>query len=81
MKTTVEIPDALLDEARKFAARHGTTVRVLIIEGLRKTVAERNRGKAFRLRRASVEGNGLQPGIEDASWARVRAMAYERQGG
>ena len=33
MKTTVEIPDVLLGEARKIAARQQTTLRVLIIEG------------------------------------------------
>jgi hypothetical protein len=39
MKTTVEIPDALLDEARRMAAREGVPVRALIEEGLRAVVA------------------------------------------
>jgi len=81
MKTTVDIPDGLLDEARKVASRHGTSVRMLIIEGLRRTVAERRRASAFRLRRASVKGTGLQPGVEGASWERIREMAYEGRGG
>jgi hypothetical protein len=81
MKTTVEIPDSLLEEARKVASRHGTSVRMLIIEGLRRTVAERRRASAFRLRRASVKGTGLQPGVEGASWERIREMAYEGRGG
>ena len=43
MKTTVEISDALLDEARRAAARERTTVRALIEEGLRKVIKDRRR--------------------------------------
>lgn len=81
MKTTVEIPDTLLDEARKVAARQRTTLRVLIVEGLRRVVAERKRPGTFRLRRASFRGQGLQPGARDANWERIREMAYGDRGG
>lgn len=82
MKTTVEISDALLDEARKVAARDGTTLKVLIEQGLRKVVAERRRRSGgFRLRKASFKGTGLQPGVTGASWERIREMAYEARGG
>jgi hypothetical protein len=66
MKITVEIPDALLDEARKVASRHGTTLRVLIIYGLRRSIAERRRAPGFVLRNASVGGEGLQSTIDAA---------------
>ena len=82
MKTTVEISDSLLDEARKVATREGTTLKALIEQGLRKVVAERRqRAGAFRLRKASFRGHGLQPGVSDASWERIRDMAYEGRGG
>ncbi|HKU87203.1 MAG TPA: type II toxin-antitoxin system VapB family antitoxin [Casimicrobiaceae bacterium] len=81
MKTTVEIPDALLEEARKLAARHGTTLRVLIIEGLRNSIAERRRASPFKLRNASVTGEGLQPGIEPTDWNWIRQLTYEGCGG
>lgn len=81
MKITVEIPDALLEEARKVAARHRTTLRALIVEGLRNSIAERRRVAAFNLRNASVDGNGLQPGIEAADWSRIRELVYEGRGG
>lgn len=80
MKTTVEIPDHLLEEARKVAVRQRTTLRVLIVEGLQRVVAERKRPRAFRLRRASLPGQGLQSGIADANWERIREMAYEDRG-
>jgi Bacterial antitoxin of type II TA system, VapB len=81
MKTTVEISDALLEEAKKLAARQGTTVRALIEEGLRRVVAERRRPGAFRLRKATFKGNGLQPQAAGAPWERIRDLAYEGRGG
>jgi ribbon-helix-helix CopG family protein len=81
MKTTVEIPDALAEDIRKLAAREGTTVKVLIEQGLRKVLAERRqRNGTFRLRKATFKGNGLQPGVAGVSWERIREMAYEARG-
>ena len=81
MKTTVEIPDSLLEEAKRVAARQDTTLRVLIIEGLRRVITERKRAAAFRLRKATFRGKGLQPDVAGASWERIREMAYEKRGG
>jgi putative antitoxin of VapBC-like toxin-antitoxin system len=80
MKTTVEIPDSLLDEARKVAAKEGRPVRALVEEGLRKVLAERKRATAFRLRKATFKGQGLQPHLADAAWERIRDTAYEGRG-
>ncbi len=81
MKTTVEIADPLLREAKRAAARDGTTVRALIEHGLRRVLEERRKPGRFRLRDASVRGRGLQPGLEGASWARIRELIYEGRGG
>ena len=81
MKTTVELPDSLLDDAKKLAARQDTTLRMLIIEGLRRVLVERKRAGAFRLRKATFRGKGLQPGVAGASWERIRGIAYEKRGG
>ena len=77
MKTTVEISDGLLDEARKVASRDGTTVRALIEAGLLKEVRERKQSRAFRLRRATFRGRGLRPELRGASWEQIRELAYE----
>ena len=61
MKTTVEISDSLLREARKMAAREGITLRTLIERGLHRVVAETKPSTPFKLRRASFKGKGLQP--------------------
>lgn len=83
MKTTVEIADPLLKEARRLAAREGVTLKALIERGLRQVVAETAKKSAapFRLRKASFKGKGLQPGVRGAPWERLREMAYEGRGG
>lgn len=81
MKTTVDISDALLEEARKVAARDRTTVRALIERGLRSVLAERNSASQFRLRKATFPGKGLQPGVVDATWERIRDLVYQGHGG
>jgi mRNA-degrading endonuclease RelE of RelBE toxin-antitoxin system len=43
MKTTVDIPQSLLDEAKKLAANHRTTVKALVEEGLRHVISEHQR--------------------------------------
>jgi hypothetical protein len=80
MKTTVEIPDALLEESRKLAVREGTTVKALIEEGLRRLLAERKKRASFRLRKATFKGNGLQPQAAGASWDQLRDAVYEGRG-
>jgi len=77
MKTTIEIADPLLKEAKAIAAREGTTMRVLVESGLRHVVAERQaRYTVFKLRDASFVGEGIQPDLRDASWERIRDLAY-----
>lgn len=81
MKTTIEISDPLLQQARRLAAREGTTLRALVETGLRKVIAEKKHQTSFRLRRASFKGEGLQPAVQGTSWDRIRELAYEGHGG
>ena len=81
MKTTIEISDSLLDEAKKLAAKEGTTVRAFVEQGLRKVVAERKSRGVFGLRKAAFKGKGIQPGMEDATWERIRETIYQERGG
>jgi hypothetical protein len=82
MKTTIEIADALLTDAKRVAARDGVTVRALVEQGLREVLAQRRRGSTvFKLRKASFKGRGLRPELEGASFDRLRELAYEGRGG
>lgn len=81
MKTTIEISDALLTEAKQLAARDGITLRALIESGLRHEVRERSgRTVRFKLRDASFAGKGLHPDIDDLSWNEIRDLVYTTTG-
>ena len=53
-KTTVELPDSLLREAKRVALRERTTVRALIERGLRGVLTSRRPPQAFVLRDGDV---------------------------
>jgi Arc/MetJ family transcription regulator len=65
-KTTIDISESLLAEAKEVAAREGTTLRALVESGLRTAIDRRL--------------TGLQPEFRDAGWERVRDAAYEGRG-
>lgn len=80
MKTTIEISDFLLKEAKKIAAREGTTLRTLVEQGLRHELKQRARSTSFHLRKATFKGRGLQPGAKGLSWDQLRELAYTGRG-
>lgn len=80
MKTTIEIADGLLEQARQMAARDGTTLRAVIEMGLRRVVDERQHLPAFELRDASFGGEGLRPEAQRGGWPVWRELAYEGRG-
>lgn len=81
IKTTIQIPDNLFEEARKLAQRERTTLKALVEQGLRRMIAERKRRNAFRLRKVTFKGQGLQPHLAGASWENLRERSYEGRGG
>ena len=80
MKTTIDIADSILKEARRLAAGEGVTVDALVERGLRQVIARKKGGGQFRLRKASFKGDGLQPGASEGGWERVRKLAHEGRG-
>jgi hypothetical protein len=81
MKTTIEIADSLLAEAKEVAAREHTTVRALVEGGLRLVLDERRERKPFTLRDASFRGagRGLRPEYE-GNWDTMLEAIYEDRG-
>lgn len=80
MKTTVEIPESLLEDAKQLAGREHTTVRALIIEGLRRLLQDRRKSRPFKLRKATFKGQGLAPQIAEGAWEPIRDLTYEGRG-
>ena len=80
MKTTVELPDGLLREAKRMAVRERTTLRVLVERGLRTIVSGRRPAGRFALRKASFRGDGLTAGASLRDWESLRDLTYAERG-
>ncbi len=80
MKTTVEIAEDLLTQAKRVAATDGLTLRELIESGLRRELAGRMRD-TYRMPDASFRGDGVQPGVAEGDWSLIRELIYEGRGG
>jgi hypothetical protein len=80
MKTTVEIPDPVLKEARKLAAAEGTTLRALVEQGLRQVIADKKqpKKKPYRFRPVTFGGGGLRPELKNATWNEILELTYGR---
>ncbi len=81
MKTTIDISDSLLQEAKKLSAQRRITLRSLVKQGLREIISRQKSDQKFKLRKASFRGNGLQDEFRGESWQKIRIPAYEGHGG
>lgn len=73
MKTTIEIPDALAADARRLARDEGSTLRDLVISGLRSEIERRRARGRVDFAFPTVAGNGLRA---DLSPAEIIDMSY-----
>ncbi len=71
IKTTVDIPEPLLREARAEARKRGTTLRELVIDGLRSVLARHDAKEPYRYEPVVFDGEpGLAPGVDLATGIR-----------
>lgn len=75
-KTTVVLSDELLAAAKERAARDHTTLRDVVESALRDFLSGANR-PTFRLKRASVGGQGLHPDFADKPFSVAIDASYE----
>lgn len=81
MRTTIDLPDALFKKAKRTAQDRGTTLRALVIEGLRLVTQAGSKPQRFQLPDASFGDGGLVEGLAETDWDRIRDLAYEARGG
>jgi hypothetical protein len=82
VKTTINIRDDLLREARNLARARGITLHVLVEEGLRMVLARRA-GRGSAPVAGGVRGESVQPLVirgdgppPDLTWDRLRGVLY-----
>ena len=82
MKTIVELNDSLLAEIKHHAARHHTTLRVMLERALDHCLKQQTAATMpFRMRRAMCSGSGPQAGIQEENWNPIRSRIHKEQSG
>ncbi|MGN6160499.1 MAG: type II toxin-antitoxin system VapB family antitoxin [Marmoricola sp.] len=66
MKTTIELPDDLLAQVREVAREERTTMRELMIEGLRHTIERRQSTRRADFVFPTFAGNGLVDDLDES---------------
>ena len=80
MKTTIELPDRLVKQARQVARAEGATLRALVEEGLQHALRARERREKKGLDFPTFGGSGLTDAFRDADWTALRDEIYNGRG-
>ena len=81
MKTTIELPDDLLERSKAVARRENSTLKALIEEGLRLALrarTQRKRGAPFAVQ--PFQGDGLSAEFAGAGGEKIRDEIYRDRG-
>lgn len=74
MRTTINVDDNLLAEAKRRAAERGTTLTGLIEDALRETLARRDGADDEPFATLTYRGGGLMPGVDLDDSAALREL-------
>jgi len=74
MKTTIELSDHILIQAKKVARQRSITLRSLIEESLAETLSQPI--TPTEIKPVTFKGKGLHPEFENASWEQIREAIY-----
>jgi len=80
METTIELPNSLIEQARRVAKQEGARLRALIEEGLQRSLEARRQAARRQLDFPSYGGNGLTDEFQGAPWSRIRDEIYREHG-
>jgi hypothetical protein len=64
MRTTVDLPDNLLSEAKERAAREGRSLSDVVTDAVRSSFARTVTAEAEAAELPTFDGGGLQPGVD-----------------
>ena len=80
MKITIELPDALTEQAHRVAQGEGTTLSALVEEGLQRSLEARQRAAYHELDFPSYGGTGLTDEFRGAPWSQLRDEIHRGHG-
>ena len=76
MKTTIDIADTLLLEAKALASEQHTTLRELVEDGLRQAIKRRRKVTRVEFTDVSQDLGGLRAPLNYDDWAAILREAY-----
>ena len=77
-KTTVDLIDVRLDQAKDLAHRRGRTLRALLEEGLHAVLKEHSTHESFNHRDASVSGGWMSDDLGGRTMSELIHATYDR---
>jgi hypothetical protein len=80
MKTTIELPDELVQRSKAVARRENSTLRALIEEGLQLALRARSRKRSAPFAVQPFQGDGLSAEFGSAGWDKIRDEIYRDRG-
>jgi len=80
MKTTIELPDELIRQARRVVQQEGSTLRALVEEGLQRSLEARRQAVCRKLDFPTYGGSGLTKEFQGTSWSKIRDEIYREHG-
>jgi hypothetical protein len=80
LKTTIELPEELVKQARRVARQEGASLRALVEEGLQRSLEARRQAARRELDFPTYGGSGLTTEFEGAPWSRIRDETYREHG-
>lgn len=81
MKTTFDLPEALVRDVKKLARERGTTARAIVQQALARTIAEQEQIPRFVLEDASVDGwQAMRPEFRGLPLHELVLTSYDERG-
>jgi len=80
MKTTIEISDDLLQRSRRLARQEGVSLRALVEEGLRMSLAARRQHKPKPFHFPVYGKGGMSEEFRSGGWESIRDEIYRGRG-
>jgi hypothetical protein len=80
MRTSVDIPDPLLRRAKKLARQRGTTLKQLLLDGLRRVVSVDALAQPHQMKDCSFGEGGLVDGLSWSDSERLDELVYGDRG-
>ena len=76
MKTTIDIADDIFLRTKTVATERGMSFRSMVLLGLSLVLESEEYGRTVKIKPVTFKGKGLSSEFQNASWSKIRDVAY-----